>query len=66
MYPLSKSRIVGVIKTFPLPQESLHPKQLKLYVNPNYTGGMEGAMAVAASFNGERFYGEREWEVVDA
>ena len=61
MYPVSKSRIVGVIKTFPLSKRSLHSQQLKLYVNPNYTGGMEGAMAVAASFNGES-----EWEMVDA
>ena len=67
MYPVSKSRIVGVIKGFPsIEAISQHSQQLKLYVNPNYTGGMEGAMAVAASFNGESFYGESEWEMVDA
>ena len=66
MYPVSKSRIVGVIKGFPSSNISQHSQQLKLYVNPNYTGGMEGAMAVAASFNGESFYGESEWEMVDA
>ncbi|UYM18640.1 hypothetical protein [Endozoicomonas euniceicola] len=65
-YPVSKSRIVGVIKYFPSSNTSQHSQQLKLYVNPNYTGGMEGAMAVAASFNGERFYGESEWEMVNA
>ena len=66
MYPVSESRIVGVIKDFPFSNISQHSQQLKLYVNPNYTGGMEGAMAVAASFNGESFYGESEWEMVDA
>ena len=65
-YPVSESRIVGVIKGFPSSNISQHSQQLKLYVNPNYTGGMEGAMAVAASFNGESFYGESEWEMVDA
>ncbi|UYM18639.1 hypothetical protein [Endozoicomonas euniceicola] len=61
MYPVSKSRIVGVIKTFPFSNRSLHSQKLKLYVNPNYTGGMEGARAVAASFNRES-----EWLMVDA
>ncbi|MCW7552443.1 hypothetical protein NX722_07255 [Endozoicomonas gorgoniicola] len=63
-YPVSASKIVGVIKELPSPNLSQHSEQLKLYVNPNYTGGMEGAMAVAASFNGESFYGESQWEVV--
>ena len=65
-YPVSKSRIVGVIETFLRSNGSLDSQKLKLYVNPEYTGGMEGAMAVAASFNGESFYGESEWEMVDA
>ncbi|MCW7552479.1 hypothetical protein NX722_07435 [Endozoicomonas gorgoniicola] len=59
-YPLSGSRIVGVIKTFPFSNRSLNSRKLKLYVNPGYAGGMEGARAVAASFNGES-----EWEMVD-
>ncbi|MCW7551206.1 hypothetical protein NX722_00740 [Endozoicomonas gorgoniicola] len=59
-YPVSKSRIVGVIRTLLESSGQLIPQQLELYVNPNYTGGMEGARAVAAYFNGES-----EWLVVD-
>ncbi|MCW7553847.1 hypothetical protein NX722_14675 [Endozoicomonas gorgoniicola] len=59
-YPVSKSRIVGVIKGFPQSNRSLHPQRFKLYVNPEYAGGMEGARAVAESFNGGS-----EWEMID-
>ena len=60
-YPVSRSRVVGVIKPLPLLSSSLHAQRLKLYVNPKYAGGMKGARAVVASFNGES-----EWVMVDA
>ena len=53
MYPVSKSRIVGVIKNFPESDGLLDSQGFKLYVNPEYAGGMEGARAVAAILNGE-------------
>ena len=59
MYPVSSSRIVGVIKAHSLSSRWQALSQLKLYVNAGYAGGMDGARTVAESFNGGR-----EWAIV--
>lgn len=61
MYPIENTKVVGVIKAPFMTNRSLSATRLELYVNPEYAGGLEGAKAVAESFNGGR-----EWVVVSA
>ena len=52
-------KIIGAATVSPITSNSIWAPKLKLHVNPDYEGGMDGARAVAGLFNGEA-----EWQMI--